>query len=133
MLFIFEATLSVNILWLPVLLFIQFIGSIGICLIFAVWGTHLSDLGNIIQFVIRICFYLSPIMYSVVETVPERLRTLYMLGNPFAGLLESYKNVLILGIPPDEYALVGTGVCVILFWLGLWYFSRNEYRLVKAI
>jgi ABC-type polysaccharide/polyol phosphate export permease len=72
-------------------------------------------------------------MYSVRDRIPERLTTLYMLANPFAGLLESYKNVLILGMPPNEYALVGTAVCVILFWLGLWYFSRNEYRLVKAI
>jgi ABC-2 type transport system permease protein len=133
MLFIFEATLTVHILWLPVLLLIEFIGIVGICLIFAVWGTYLSDLGNIIGFAIRIAFYLSPIMYSVKDVIPERLLTAYMIINPFAGLLESYKNVLILGTPPDEYALVGAAICVILFVVGLWYFSRNEYRLVKAI
>jgi ABC-type polysaccharide/polyol phosphate export permease len=72
-------------------------------------------------------------MYSVKDAIPERLMMLYMFCNPFAGLLESYKNVLVLGMPPDKYALVGTSVCVILFWVGLWYFSRNEYRLVKAI
>jgi lipopolysaccharide transport system permease protein len=133
MLFIFEASFTVNVLWLPVLLLIEFVGTIGVCLIMAVWGTYLSDLGNIIQFVIRLCFYLSPILYSVEETVPERLRTLYLLGNPFAGLLESYKNVLILGTPPNEYALVGTAAGCVAFLIGLWYFSRNEYKLVKAI
>ncbi len=133
MLFIFEASLTVNILWLPVLLLIQFVGIVGVCLIAAVVGTYLSDLGNIIQFAIRICFYLSPIMYSVADTVPERLTTLYMLGNPFAGLLESYKNVLILGTPPTEYAIVGTALSCVVFLVGLWYFSRNEYKLVKAI
>ena len=133
MLFIFEASFTVNVLWLPVLLLIQFIGTVGACLIVAVLGTYLSDLNNIIQFVIRICFYLSPILYAVEETAPERLTTLYLLANPFAGLLESYKNVLILGEPPTVYALVGTAVCVVLFLVGLWYFSRNEYRLVKAI
>jgi len=133
MLFIFEASFTVNVLWLPVLLLIEFVGTIGVCLIVAVWGTYLSDLGNIIQFVIRICFYLSPILYSVEETVPERLTTLYMLANPFAGLLESYKNVLIYGTPPNEYALVGTAAGCVAFLIGLWYFSRNEYKLVKAI
>jgi ABC-type polysaccharide/polyol phosphate export permease len=133
MLFIFEASLTLNILWLPVLLLIEFAGIVGTCLIFAVWGTYLSDLGNIIGFAIRIAFYLSPIMYSVKDTIPERLTAVYMLANPFAGLLESYKNVLILGMPPNEYALVGAAVCCILFLVGLWYFSRNEYRLVKAI
>jgi ABC-type polysaccharide/polyol phosphate export permease len=72
-------------------------------------------------------------MYSVKDVIPERLVTAYMLINPFAGLLESYKNVLILGAPPNEYGLVGAGVCIILFVVGLWYFSRSEYRLVKAI
>ena len=133
MLFIFEASFTVNVLWLPVLLLIEFVGTIGACLIVAVVGTYLSDLGNIIQFLIRIGFYLSPILYSVESTVPERLRTLYLVGNPFAGLLESYKNVLIHGTPPTEYALVGTAVACVAFLAGLWYFSRNEHKLVKAI
>jgi lipopolysaccharide transport system permease protein len=135
MLFIpqFEVAFTLNILWLPLLLLIEFIGIIGACLIFSVLGTYLADLGNIIRFLIRIAFYLSPILYSVAGTVPERLTTMYMLANPFAGLLESYKNVLILGEPPTVYALVGTAVCVVLFLVGLWYFSRNEYKLVKAI
>jgi len=133
MLFIFEASFTANILWLPLLLFIQLIGTIGACLIFAVVGTYLSDLGNIIQFLIRVGFYLSPILYSVEDRVPERLARLYMMANPFAGLLESYKNVVIRGVPPNEYALVGTAVACIAFLIGLWYFSRDEYRLVKVI
>ena len=133
MLFIWEASFTVNILWLPVLLLIQVIGTIGACLIVAVWGTYLADLSNIITFAIRIAFYLSPIIWAVEETLPERLTTLYMLGNPFAGLLESYKNVLVLGAPPNEYALVGTAVGCVAFLVGLWYFSRNEYKLVKSI
>jgi len=133
MLFIFEASFTANILWLPLLLLIQLIGTIGACLIVAVVGTYLSDLRNIIQFLIRLGFYLSPILYSVTDRVPERLTTLYMVGNPFAGLLESYKNVVIRGTPPTEYALVGTAVAFVALLVGLWYFSRDEYRLVKAI
>ncbi len=133
MLFIFEASFTVNILWLPVLLLIQFIGTVGACLIFAVVGTYLSDLGNIIQFLIRLGFYLSPILYSIEGTIPERLMTLYMLGNPFAGLMESYKNIVIRGVPPNEYAWWGTAVACVIFVIGLWYFSRDEYKLVKSI
>jgi len=133
MLFIFEATFTVNVLWLPILLLIEFVGTVGACLLVSVVGTYLSDLGNIIQFVVRIGFYLSPILYSVEDRVPERLTTLYLVGNPFAGLLESYKNVLIHGTPPTEYALVGTAIACAAFMVGLWYFSRSEHRLVKAI
>jgi ABC-type polysaccharide/polyol phosphate export permease len=135
MLFIprFEVSFTLNILWLPLLLLIQFIGTIGACLIFAVWGTYLSDLNNIIRFAIRIAFYLSPIIWAVEDRLPEHLRTLYMVLNPFAGLLESYKNVVVRGMPPSEYALVGVAVCIALFFIGLWYFTRDEHKLVKAI
>ncbi len=133
MLFIFDASFSLNVLWLPVLLLIQLIGTIGACLIVAVIGTHLADLGNIIQFVIRLGFYLSPILYSVRDTVPDRLLTPYMVLNPFAGLMESYKNVVIRGEPPNEYLLVGTTAALIALLVGLWYFSREEYKLVKVI
>ncbi|MCK5181499.1 MAG: ABC transporter permease [Dehalococcoidia bacterium] len=134
MLFIFEASFTVNILWLPVLLLIEFVGIVGACLLFAVVGTYLSDLSNILQFLIRLGFYLSPILYSVQDIIEsERLTMLYMLGNPFAGLMESYKNVVVLGAPPNEYALVGTAVACVVFLIGLWYFSRDEYKLVKSI
>ena len=69
----------------------------------------------------------------VEERIPEHLRTLYMVGNPFAGLLESYKNVIVRGEPPSEYALVGIAICLVLFLIGLWYFSRSERKLVKVI
>ena len=133
MLFIFKASFTVNVLWLPVLLLIQIIGTIGACLIAAVWGTYLSDLSNIIQFVIRIFFYLTPIIWAVEERVPETLIHLYMLLNPFAGMLESCKNVLIRGLPPSEYAIVGTVLSCVVFVVGLWYFTRDEHKLVKAI
>jgi lipopolysaccharide transport system permease protein len=133
MLFIFEAHFSVNMLWLPVLLLIQLIGTIGASLIFAVLGTYLSDLTNIIQFALRLLFYLSPVMYSVQERIPERYQTLYWFVNPFAGLLESYKNILVRGSPPSEYVGVAAGIAVVVFVVGLWYFARDEHKLVKAI
>lgn len=133
MLFIFEASFTVNILWLPVLILIQLVLNIGASLIGAVLGTYLSDLGNIIQFAIRVCFYLSPVLYSVEERVPAKYGTLYMLLNPFAGLLESYKSILIRGEPPSEYVFVVAIVALVGFVVGLWYFNRDEHKLVKAI
>jgi ABC-type polysaccharide/polyol phosphate export permease len=133
MLFIFEATFSLNMLWLPVLLLIQLIGTIGACLICAVLGTYLLDLANIMRVGIRIWFYLSPIMYSVEDRIPDRYATLFMIINPFAGLLESYKNILVRGTPPSEYVLVAAVVGIVTFLVGFWYFARDEHKLVKAI
>jgi len=133
MFFLFQANLSIHMLWLPVLLLIQLIFTIGACLICAVLGTYLSDLSNVIQFLIRIWFYLSPILYSVQDRIPEKYLTIYMFANPFAGLMESYKNILILGQPPNQYVLLTAIIGVLVFWFGIWYFNRDERKLVKAI
>jgi lipopolysaccharide transport system permease protein len=133
MLFAYEAHFSVNMLWLPVLLLIQLIGTIGVSLILAVLGTYLSDLANIIQFVLRLCFYLSPVLYSVETRIPKSWEPWYKLLNPFAGLLESYKNILVRGSPPSEYVGVAAAMAVVVFVFGFWYFARDEHKLVKAI
>lgn len=133
MLFALEASFTVNILWLPLLLLIQLIGTIGASLICAVLGTYLSDLRNIIQFILRLWFYMSPIMYSVSDRIPDRYQTLYMLLNPFAGLMESYKNILVRGLPPSEYMGVVAAIAIVVFLFGFWYFARDEHKLVKAI
>jgi lipopolysaccharide transport system permease protein len=133
MLFFFNASFTLHFFWLPVLLLIQLIGTLGACLIVAVLGTRLADLGNIIQFAIKVWFYLSPVLYSVEDRIPAQFMTLYMLVNPFAGLMESYKNVLVLGVAPSMYIIVDTSIAFIVFALGLWYFSRNESKLVKEI
>ena len=132
LLFIFDATWTVNVLWLPLLLLVQLVGTIGASLICAVFGTYLSDFKNIMQFVLRLGFYLSPILYSVSGRIPERFETFYML-NPFAALLESYKNILVRGTPPSEWMAVPVAMAVIVFLIGSWYFAHEERKLVKAI
>ncbi len=132
LLFAFDATFTVNVLWLPVLIIVQLVVTIGASLFCAALGTYLTDLKNIVEFLLRVGFYLSPILYSVTETVPERFETYYML-NPFAALMESYKNILVRGIPPSEYMAIAAAVAVVVVLAGFWYFGREERRLVKAI
>ena len=132
LLFIFDVTWTVNVLWLPLILLVQLVGTIGASLICAVWGTFLSDLGNILVFILRLWFYMSPVLYSVSARIPERFETLYML-NPFAALFESYKNILVRGVPPSNYMAVAAAMAVMVFLVGSWYFAREERKLVKAI
>ena len=132
LLFIFDATCTVNVLWLPLLLLVQLVGTIGASLICAVLGTYLSDLGNILVFILRLWFYMSPVLYSVSGRIPERFEAIYML-NPFAALFESYKNILVRGTSPSEWMVVPVAMAVIAFFVGWWYFAREEHKLVKAI
>lgn len=132
LLFAFEATWTVNILWLPVLILVQLLFTVGCCFIVASLGVYFRDLQNILRFLIRAWFFLSPALYSVADTVPERFQPIYML-NPFAALFESYKNILVRGVPPDEYMLVAAAVAVVIFVGSLELFARKEPDFAKAV
>jgi len=132
LLFVFDANWSVNALWLPVLILVQFLVTAGCCLIVAALGVYFVDLRNILTFSLRAWLFLSPALYSVADVVPDRFRPIYML-NPFAALFESYKNILVLGLPPSEYLLVAAGVGVVVTLGGLAVFAWKEPDFAKAV
>jgi ABC-type polysaccharide/polyol phosphate export permease len=132
LLFIFEANFTLNILWLPVLIFIQLLFVVGAAYFGASLGVYFRDLQNILQFLLRIWFYLSPGLYMVSDRIPEKYQGLYML-NPFAALFTSYKNILVLGLPPSTYMLIAAVVSVVILIVGFGLFTRQENQFAKVI
>ncbi len=128
----FEAQFTLHWLWLPALILIQFLFTFGGALLCAVLGIYFRDLGNILQFGLRMWFYLSPALYSIQGTVPPRFIPIYML-NPFAALFESYKNVLVRGMPPDGYLLVPAILGLIFCYGGLLLFKAKELDFAKEV
>jgi lipopolysaccharide transport system permease protein len=128
----YEAHWTVNMLWMPVLVLIQLLFTIGFCFFVSALGVYFRDIQNILQFVTRAWFFLSPALYTVADRVPERYQTIYML-NPFAALFESYRNVLVYGNPPNTYMGVAAAVSVLVFLGGLEFFARKEQDFAKAV
>lgn len=132
LLFVFKASFSIYMLWLPLLLTVQLILTIGLALFFTVVGVYLADIKNILQFSLRLLFYLSPALYTV-AVIPNYLRIYYMTLNPFAPLFESYKNVLVRGQPPSEYIGITLLMSIGLFIFGYKLFNKHQYGLAKAL
>jgi lipopolysaccharide transport system permease protein len=132
LLFAFEAHFTVNMLWLPVLLVIQLIFTIGAAFFCAALGVYFRDLQNILQFLLRFWFYLSPGLYSIADRIPEQYQTLYLI-NPFAALFTSYKNVLVLGLPPNIYVLLALAIGVVVLIGGFIFFTRKEAQFAKIV
>ena len=132
LLLLFEAKFTLNLLWLPILIFIQLIFTIGAALFSAALGVYFRDLENIMEFGLRIWFYLSPALYSVSGRIPQRFISKYML-NPFAALFESYKNILVRGLPPSEYVLVAAGLALFIFISGFILFRIKESDFAKDV
>ncbi len=132
MLFMFHARFTINLVWLPVVVLIQFVFTLGLSLILAIFGVYFRDLQNILQFGLRMWFYLSPGLYSVADRIPKHLQPIYML-NPFSALFNAYKNLLVRGIPPTFYIWITLGAGFLFLCFGLFLFARKESYLAKDI
>jgi len=132
LLFLFEAKINMQVAWFPVLVMIQAVFITGLCLLLSCLGVYFRDIRNLLQYMLRICFFLSPILYSVADRIPERYHPLYML-NPFAALFVSYKNVLVRGEVPTIYILYTLLVAVSVFFIGFFVFIVFENRFAKEV
>jgi lipopolysaccharide transport system permease protein len=91
------------LLYLPLLLGIQVLLSIGLCFWLSAVNTYWRDVGFALPLVIQVGFFACPIAYPLSQ-VPARLHTLYIL-NPMVGLMDGYRSILLKGQAPGAVAL----------------------------
>lgn len=121
----YRVPLSASILWLPLLLLVQVLLTLGVVLILSAVNVFFRDVRFLLPLLTQVWMYASPVIYST-TLIPERLRMLYML-NPMAGLLDSYRRVILQGQPPvPAYLAVSAAVALLLFAGGYAFFKRSE-------
>jgi len=132
LLFIFRAKISLMIFWLPALLLVQLLFTIGASVLCACFGVYFRDLQNILRYSLRFWFYLSPGLYSVKDRIPVRFQHIYML-NPFAALFTSYKNILVRGEAPSNYMLIVVLIALTILITGFIVFDEKEAKFARDI
>ena len=80
------------IVLLPVIAIIQFMLSLGIIFILSAVNVYVRDTEYIVNFIITMLFYGTPIIYSL-EMFPVKMRWLLDL-NPMAHIIEAYRSIL---------------------------------------
>jgi len=121
----------VGLLILPVILFTQIFLSLGLGFIGSALNVFYRDVRHVIVLGLQIWFYACPIIYPV-SSVPERLRSYYFI-NPMAGVLESYRAILLYHELPDIKVLISAIVSVIVLFVGYWLFKRVEFQFADVI
>lgn len=121
-----------NILYLPLLIALQF--ALILCFAYPVAALNvtLRDTQHILAVLMQLVMYVTPIFYSL-ENVPERFRFFFVF-NPLVYLVQGYRDILVHGRPPDWAALAGlTGLAAILLPLGLALFRRQKNRFAEEL
>jgi lipopolysaccharide transport system permease protein len=129
---VIQRTVHPTILWLPVIIIPQLLLTFGAAWLVASLGVFLRDIVQGIALVLMVWMYLTPIIYPE-SVVPERFRP-FINANPFTHLVRSYRNIMLEGRAPDWPGLAYfTGVALIVFIFGYWWFARTRKNFADVI
>lgn len=130
------AHLTWYVVFFPVAALMQGVLLVGCSLVLAPLAVLYSDVQRLMNVVLRLLFYFSPILYGV-EDIADRYGDGYanlFAFNPLAGIFDLYRTAFF----GDQWAgwdTVGLSavMCLLLLVLGLWVFRRLEGRVLKEI
>ncbi len=111
---------------------VQLILLAGLVLLLAPVNVFFRDIGHLVPLALQLWMFASPILYPL-SAVPDRWRVFYLL-NPLAGIVDSYRKVLLHGVAPDVLPLyLASLVSFVVFLLGWLVLQRLEPHLADVI
>lgn len=98
---------SIKILWLPLIILAQYLLTLGIIFITSAINVYIRDLEYIVNFLIQMLFYGTPILYSadMFNDAPEIISTLIKY-NPLGIIVTCYRDILYWGNKPHILSLL---------------------------
>lgn len=103
---------SIYILYLPVIMLLEYMFCLGLSFIFSALTVYFRDLEHIIGIVTMAWFYLNPIVYEI-NMVPEEYLGIFYL-NPMTSIICAYRDVLYYQQLPQWNNLAGIWIWSIL-------------------
>ena len=125
----YDVPFSVNLLWMPLILLIQVLLTLGISFFLSAINVTYRDVKHTVPLLLQLWLFASPVIYSAsaLKEKSAALYRVYMLINPMAPLITSYRTVLLDGAPPDLAYLGGAAaVSAALCVGGYAYFKRVD-------
>lgn len=116
---------SINIIFLPLIILIQYILQLGIILITSSIDVYIRDAEYIINFFVSLLFYATPVLYSL-DMFPQKLSMIMQL-NPLATLISSYRNIFYYQTTPDFLMLGYVAILsLVILFIGIKVFNKLE-------
>ena len=141
----FGMTPSVYVLWAPLIILYTMLVSLSIAFAGAAIHVYYRDVGAALPTMLSLLMYASPVIYPL-ELVKSKLLvqraagewsdvlyTVYTM-NPLAGIIDSFQNVVLRGMPPNVPALIPGAILVaIALPISYLYFKRAESYFADVI
>lgn len=123
-----------NLALLPLGFLLMFLLLTGLCLLLSPLNVLVRDTERLVPIILRIMFYLSPILYGINGVIKSHPGIGVIYGfNPLVGPL----SLMRAGFFPEElkwgYIWHSMVICVVLFGIGMYTFLRLERPVLKEI
>lgn len=132
MMIIYKAALTWQIVGMPLLLLLITLTAMGVNLWLSALSVKYRDFMYVVPFLIQVWMFATPVVYAA-SVVPERWQVLYNL-NPAVGFIEGFRwSILGRGTVTPETFMITTGVSVLFFVSGAYYFRSVEREFADVI
>ncbi|WP_156168892.1 ABC transporter permease [Kordia jejudonensis] len=136
-------SVSMYILWTPVIIFIMGLLGLGLGMIISSMVTKYRDLTFLVQFGIQLFMYVSAVMYPIAivqEKLPSYVSWIVEY-NPLAHVIESFRYMVFSGAymenPTNDFSILNIllmlGISFIVFLFGLIIFNRTERNFIDTV
>lgn len=121
-----------NIIWLPFLLVLAFVTSLGVGLWFSAMNVQFRDVRYTIPFLTQVWLFATPIAYPS-SLLSEPWRTVYGL-NPMVGVVEGFRWALLgTDTAPGPVIVVSSLAALFILIGGAFYFRRMEKTFADVV
>ncbi|MBI4687484.1 MAG: ABC transporter permease [Nitrospirae bacterium] len=132
MMLYFGTVPTMNIVWLPLLLLLALVTSLGVSLWLSTMNVQFRDVRYAIPFLTQLWLFATPIAYPS-SLLSEPWRTLYGI-NPMVGVVEGFRWALLgTDTAPGSIIIVSTLVALVLLISGALYFRRMEKTFADVV
>lgn len=124
--------ISPYIIFLPFIAIIQFFLTLGIVFALSAINIYIKDTEYLIQFLINMLFYATPILYPT-TLFPENIRWLLYL-NPLTELIDAYRNIFMYHqLPAINGIIYLIAITIIIFIVGYMIFKKLEKGFAEEV
>lgn len=133
MMLVYGIVPTVNVLWLPLLLLLSMVTSLGTGLWLSAMNVQFRDVHYIVPFIAQFWMFITPIAYPSSLIEDPLLRTLYGI-NPMAGVVEGFRWALLgRGTAPGPILVASSLAALALLISGAFYFRRMEKTFADVV
>lgn len=125
---------TLALLWLPVVILVQGLFSLGLSLALAALNVYFRDIQQIVEVLMLPWFFLTPIVYSSDLIANPAIRQAVLAANPMASLVTVYRQIIYAGQGPELSLLALTAAeAAAALLLGFLIFRRASPHFVDEL